>query len=176
MSEPRAVISECGSYRYALRRDVEPGPELVGRETAYSFHETALFVMLNPSTADAERDDATVRRCVGFARREGFGALAIANLYGLRSREPRALRDAEDPVGPENDEWIVRLAGESALVIAAWGQSAWARPRRVAEVCTLLREVKPPIVCLGRTKAGDPRHPLYVPRDRELEDFDVAAR
>ena len=90
--ERAAVISKCGAYRYSLTRKWSDAPLLS-------------FVMLNPSTADAKEDDPTIRRCIGFARREGAGGLIVANLYALRSSSPEALWAARDPIGPQNRRW-----------------------------------------------------------------------
>jgi hypothetical protein len=117
-----------------------------------------LFVMLNPSTADASRDDPTIRRCVGFAKAWGFGALSVANLFALRSTDPSVLLSAQDPVGPDNDAMILELARKASLVVAAWGAHKVAA-RRAAAVQSLL----PKAVCLGLTSSGQPRHPLYAP-------------
>ena len=147
-----ATISDCGIYRYSLSR------EWLGGDG------TVLFVMLNPSTADASVDDPTIRRCIGFAQRWGYARLTVGNLYAYRATDPRELDDAAgagvDPVGPENDDWLLRLSGGADEVIAAWGTKASAARearvlRRLAPWCT--------INCLGTTKSGQPKHPLYLP-------------
>lgn len=148
-----AVISECGRYRYALTR----GDWLDGEGTV-------LFVMLNPSTADAAADDPTIRRCIRFARDWGFARLTVANLYALRAADPAALLSATDPVGPENDYWLDRLAGEATEVIAAWGAHRYAE-RRSDHVRKLVEFQAGAMRCLGQTKQLAPRHPLYVRAD-----------
>ena len=145
-SRSDARISQCGTYRYALWRRWAAGPQV-------------LFVMLNPSTADQTRDDPTIRRCIGFAARWGFGALAVGNLFAYRTASPHALRRAQQPVGRANDRWLRRLASESARVIAAWGNEG-ARLGRDAEVRALLG----PLYVLALTRRGQPRHPLYLPK------------
>ena len=115
------------------------------------------FVGLNPSTADASRDDPTLRRCMSFARERGFGGVSLGNLFALRATNPRTLREVEDPVGPRNDLWLKRLADEASLVVAAWGTRGRLGGRDAA-VLPLLGQVS----CLGVTQQGDPRHPLYV--------------
>lgn len=157
-----AVISDDGLYRYALERrwdddtllDPEPAAPLT-------------FVMLNPSTADAELDDPTIRRCVGFARAVGAQALAVVNLYAYRATKPADLWRAADPVGPRNDDVLTAYA-EAALeaelpLVAAWG--AHARPDRVAAVLELVAAAGAQLTALGVTTAGAPRHPLYLPAD-----------
>jgi hypothetical protein len=138
-----AVISPCRRYRFALWRRWNCGPQV-------------LFVLLNPSTADETADDPTVRRCLGFARSWGFAALAVGNLFALRSTSPAELSACVDPVGPDNDRWLLRLSDESALVVAAWGNYGRLLGRGHA-VSNLL----PDLHILGLTRRGEPRHPLY---------------
>lgn len=149
-----ATFSKCGRYRYALHRDARLGGE-----------GDVLFVMLNPSTADATKNDPTTRRCIGFAQRWGFARLVIANLYAYRATVPVQLRQVEDPVGPDNDEWIERLAQNAAEVIVAWGAFADASEDRIADVVRLIERTRVPR-CLGVTQSGRPRHPLYVRYDQ----------
>jgi hypothetical protein len=117
-----------------------------------------LFVALNPSTADEISDDATVRRCIGFAKSWGFGKLVIANLFAFRSTDPTILAGAVDPVGPRNDWWLKALSERSSLTIAAWGVHG-SLYRRSEQVLPQLRNIHH----LGRTQQGHPRHPLYLP-------------
>lgn len=153
-----AVLSPCALYRYRLGRTWD--------ETL----RPAVFVMLNPSTADAARDDPTIRRCVGFAKSWGCGGIVVVNLYGWRSADSRALRAAADPVGPDNDRHIRAAAEQGHPVVAAWG-SVGKPESRVRRVRELLAEVGVPVKCLGLTKFGGPRHPLYVRADAALLDY-----
>src|SRR5690349_3088795 len=107
-SMERGMVAH-GRYRYRLWRCWLPGAA------------TAVWVMLNPSTADDVRDDATIRRCLALTRAWGFGALEVVNLYGLRATDPAALRVARDPVGPDNDEAVAGAARRGDAVFAAWG-------------------------------------------------------
>ena len=118
-------------------------------------------VMLNPSTADAAVLDPTVRRCVGYARAWGFGALEVVNLFAWRSTDPRALARVADPVGPENDGAILAAAWCAELVVAAWGVHGrlGGRGRRVART---LAAAGVELAALATTGAGEPRHPLYL--------------
>ncbi|GJH04995.1 DUF1643 domain-containing protein [Paraburkholderia terrae] len=160
-----AVISECGTYRYLLTR---PAP--VGLEFEQPCVGTALFVMLNPSTADASIDDPTIRRCKSFAYRWGCNGIAVVNLYGLRSPSPTDLWMHVDPVGPDNDMWLRTAAREHETVVFAWGANA--RPDRVREVYEIFRPgTHRKILCLGTTKDGSPRHPLYVRADQPLIEW-----
>jgi hypothetical protein len=114
--------------------------------------------MLNPATADEINDDPTIRRCLGFARSWGFGALAVGNLFAFRTPSPALLRSAPEPIGEKNDEWLVRLRAESDLAVAAWGDHGRFLRRGAA-----VRAALPALHHLGLTKLGEPRHPLYLP-------------
>jgi hypothetical protein len=141
-----ATFSPCRTWRYSLSRDA-CGDAAGG---------SVVFVGLNPSTADERRDDPTIRRCIGFARRWGFGQLDVVNLYAFCSTDPRVLRVAADAVGLENDRVLRQVLFRADLVVCAWGNAA--DPRRAAEVLDWIGAPH----CLGRTKHGSPRHPLYV--------------
>lgn len=148
-----AKISDCGLFRYELTRRWGDGP-------------TCTFVMLNPSTADASVDDPTIRRCIGFAKREGCGALKVVNLFAYRATKPTALLTATDPEGPENGNALVSAVADSdGPVIAAWG--AWPGARGAGRAA--IKRFSDKLQCLGRTKDGWPRHPLYVRADEPLQ-------
>ena len=150
-----AVMDVSGEYRYRLWRSWDSERPLM------------LMVMLNPSTADHEADDNTVRRCLAFARREGCGSLEVVNLFALRSSEPAALYGHPDPVGPANDEVIAEAAARCDTLVAAWGAHGRLQGRSGA-VRRLLRAVGKPVWCLRVTKGGEPGHPLYVPAKAPL--------
>jgi hypothetical protein len=141
-----AYLSPCRTWRYSLTR--EPAPQ--------TGEGTVVFIGLNPSTADEGRDDPTIRRCIGFARGWGFARLEVLNLFAFRATKPTALLDADDPVGPDNDSTIATVLRAADLVVCAWG--AFPNGERSAHV---LKLVAVPY-CLGVTKNGSPRHPLYV--------------
>lgn len=145
-----AVFSPCGTYRYLLQRSWDIRLKAV------------CFLMLNPSTADASQDDPTVRRCLGFAARLGFGQIEIVNLFALRTTDPAKLREHHDPIGPENDEQIVAAAHICDTTICAWGTNGTYQGRDKV-VLTLLRDngIKPHALRLS--KRGHPAHPLYLP-------------
>jgi hypothetical protein len=115
--------------------------------------------MLNPSTADAERDDPTVRRCIGYARSWGYGALTAVNLFAYRCTDPRDLRRVEDPVGPENDRHLLAVRERFPVLIAAWGNWGRLHGRRDSVMCLLSSESS--LYCLGVTRSGYPLHPLH---------------
>jgi hypothetical protein len=143
--QTRAQLSICRRYRFALWRRWAAGPQV-------------LFVMLNPSTADETEDDPTIRRCIGFARSWGFGGLAVGNLFAFRTPSPVLLRSAPEPVGKNNDNWLLRLLAESELAVAAWGNHGRFLGRSDA-----IRATLPMLHILGITSLGEPRHPLYLP-------------
>lgn len=156
-----AKISECGKYRYLLTRPA----------TAQSERGTALFVMLNPSTADSDVDDPTIRRCRGFAEQWGCNGIVVANLYAYRATNPKELKKPDDPIGPENDRHLHKLALEFEDVVFAWGSNAPAD--RAAQVADIFQRYGRRIWCLGATKAGAPRHPLYIPYSQSLIPWPV---
>ncbi len=153
-----AVLSDDLRYRYSLWRTWDATKPAV------------LFVMLNPSTADADVDDPTIRRCIGFARRWGYGGIYVWNLYGYRATDPAELDAADDPIGRENEDhlWEILQDGNVGRIIAAWG----AKPGRGRYVHREISVRYGPLYdrevhALGLTKDGHPRHPLYVRGDVE---------
>jgi hypothetical protein len=157
-----AVVSGCGKYRYYLHRRLGEG------------RRAATFIMLNPSTADHEVDDPTIRKVMGFASRWGCDELHVVNLFAFRATRPADLRAATDPVGSENREWLrrgVELACDGR-VICAWGTHG-AYLGQDEAVLGWIRGICRP-TCLGLTRDGRPRHPLYVPYSAELTAFDPA--
>ncbi len=144
-----AVYSDCERYRYALTRIWDE----VGSRV--------LFVMLNPSTATEIRNDPTVERCERRARALGFGAFRVCNIFAWRATDPREMRAADDPVGPENDAAILEGADWADRIICAWGTHG-AHLDRGPAVERLLRGTGRPLYHLGLTRAGHPKHPLYI--------------
>ena len=145
-----AVYSDCERYRYSLTRIWEPAGKRVN------------FVMLNPSTATEVQNDPTVERCERRARALGYGSFAVTNIFAWRDTDPKAMRAAADPVGPANDDAIAESATWANDVIAAWGTHG-AHLDRGATVAILLRDTGKPLFHLGLSKAGHPKHPLYLP-------------
>jgi hypothetical protein len=127
--------------------------------------------MLNPSTADADHDDPTIKRCIGFAKREGFGRLEIVNLFGFMATEPALLFASADPVGDDNDAEVGLALSRAKTVIIAWGNHGAADSERSAVVLDLVAGSGKPVKCFGLTAAGHPKHPLYLPADVELVPF-----
>lgn len=156
--EKHALLSPCCQYRWQLWRIWNN--ELPG----------CVFIGLNPSTADETTDDPTIRRCIRFATDWGYGSLVMLNAYAFRATEPKVMKAASDPIGKDNNS-ALRLPSQSAIdnggiVIAAWGSHC--DEEREAEVCRLIDRK---IHCLGRTKAGRPKHPLYLRADTKPELF-----
>lgn len=133
-----------------------------------------VWVMLNPSTADAMADDPTIRRCTSFAKREQAGGIVVVNLFALRSTDPRALLHHDDPVGPVNDVFIRHAVQGAHRVIAAWG-AAGVQHGRGQRVAQMLAGRGVEVCCFGTTSTGQPRHPLYLPAKAELERLGLAS-
>ncbi len=145
-----AIISDYGLYRYELRKIWQPKNGWV------------CWVLLNPSTADANQEDPTIRRCMSFAERWGYGGIVVANLFAYRATDPKKMLAAEDPIGPENDWYIERLSFEADLTVCGWGNHG-THLNRATDVWKLL--TKPHH--LGLTKTEQPKHPLYLKGDLE---------
>jgi len=151
-----AIYSDCESYRYALTREWDKN----GRR--------ALFIMLNPSTATEVQNDPTVERCERRARALGFGAFRVTNIFAWRDTDPKKMRAAADPVGPENDAAILESCPWADQIIAGWGAHG-AHHDRGGQVEALLRQSGRPVYHLGLTKAGHPKHPLYIAYTQQPE-------
>lgn len=153
-----------GPYRYRLDRLA------MGRDNG----KVATFVMLNPSTADASKDDPTIRRCLAFARAFDCARLVVVNLYAWRETTPRKLFFARacghDIVGPENDAEIVRACSAPGRIIAAWGDHADRDRKRVEHVRDLMVGAGD-VWMLGRCQGGQPRHPLMIMSGMDLARF-----
>jgi hypothetical protein len=148
-------------YRYWLRR------------TWDGILPVMVWIMLNPSTADDQIDDPTIQACMDFARRNGYGGILVINLFAFRSPHPKVMKEAEDPIGPNNDNFILDVvsttAREGGCVIAAWGTGGSHLDRDLA-VVALLEAHGVEVMCFGKTKDGHPKHPLArglhrIPRD-----------
>ena len=150
----RTTFSPDRRYRYTLARDWMFGQGVV------------LFVLLNPSTADENHNDPTIRRCISFAQDWGYRGLLVGELFGIRSTDPRVLKSDPDPIGPDNDRFLQAMAQEAALVVFAWGN--WGKVRnRSAQVAAMFTGAK----CFGITAQGEPIHPLYQARTAALIPF-----
>ena len=144
-----AVYSDCENYRYSLTRIWDPHGE------------RAAFIMLNPSTATEVQNDPTVERCERRARALGFGAFCVTNIFAWRDTDPKKMRKAVDPIGPENDAAIRDACDWADQIVAAWGTHG-EHLNRGPQVEEILRSTNFPVYHLGLSKAGHPKHPLYI--------------
>lgn len=153
-----ARLSPCGRYRYWLTR-VWGDPE-----------DLLVWLMLNPSTASAEKDDPTIRKCIGFAQVHGYGAIAVVNLFSIRETHPKNLVGLPEAslVGPEDELWL-RHWLPHATVVCAWGQHAALKRPIARRVATLKPLLPRGTWCLGRCSDGSPKHPLMPSYDTRLE-------
>ncbi len=142
-----AVFSPCRRWRYELWRQWSSDP-------------FCMFIGLNPSTADENLDDPTVRRCIRYARDWGYGALCMTNIFAWRDTDPKKMKAQADPIGKENNHTLSYRAGQAGIVIAAWGTHGAHLGRHDA-----VRELLPQLHALKITKDGFPNHPLYLPLD-----------
>ncbi len=176
-----ALFSTDRRYRYTLERRWD--------ESRWP----AMFCCLNPSVADETRNDPTVTRCINYARAWGYGGLLMLNIFAYRGTDPKVLKQAEDPVGPENDYWIRKSAERAGIILCAWGNHGLLK-NRGSEVARLLQREEPLAIGmqvpagtlvttqftaikglhhLGLTGANQPRHPLYLKGDLKPERWEV---
>lgn len=157
-----AVFSDDGRYRYSLSREWDLRGEQV------------CWIMLNPSIAGDERDDPTIRRCMGFARKWGYGGIVVVNLFAAIATFPADLAKMKDPVGPHNDEAILQ-AIKGRRVVCAWGnlgpwlRSNWHRDMTVATM--VIDTARTNAHCLGLTKFGYPQHPVRLAGSKTMKPF-----
>jgi hypothetical protein len=165
--ERSSIFDSTLTYRYSLQR-CWPDPLLDNR----SIEQKVAFMMLNPSRADSERDDPTIRACMQFARTWGYSILEVVNLFAYRTPHPHHLMQASDPMGPDNQQYWLTAAATSQQIILAWGNAgAWQAQDRVALQTLTPHQDK--LFCLGLNQSGQPRHPLYVPRNTLPQPFTV---
>eukprot|EP00762_Andalucia_godoyi_P003659 ANDGO_00630.mRNA.1 hypothetical protein len=156
----KAVFDDSKKYRYVLYRiwdDSKP---------------QAVFIMLNPSTADETQDDPTIRRSIDLARTWGCGAMIAVNIFALRSTNPKGLRTVTDPVGPQNDTYIASHCVEAHRILVAWGNHGvfLERGRQVEEMLKRIGCLQK-VFCFGYTMVGTPKHPLYLRKDAPIYAF-----
>lgn len=145
-----AIFSPCRSYRYLLWRRW-------GDDWSSNY---AMFVGLNPSTADEANDDPTIRRCINFAKSWSYSGLCMANLFAYRATNPKDMLAVDDPIGEENDRYLLQYAANAGVVIAAWGNHG-THGGRYAQIKRMISNLH----CLKVTKTGMPSHPLYLRQD-----------
>lgn len=161
-----AALSPCGQYRYQLVRVWDWNKPLLS------------WILLNPSVADAETDDATVRRLIGFADDHGFGGIVVRNVFAWRATDPCALGRAVDPIGVDNSRYLQAAAWHEVTVLG-WGAHGDRYPHQIARtVATIVRACQrrgTQLAVLEWTAGGQPKHPLRLPADTQLDIIDLAA-
>jgi hypothetical protein len=162
-----AELSECGRYRYRLWRTWDPSLP------------RAVFVMLNPSTADASKDDPTIRKCIGFAKRWGCGSIEVVNLFPIRATDPRDIDTTSRAAEVTNRQWMHGSLGDPRVLrVVAWGAASRA-PRYVRDLLAAqsrwIAANFSGLQCLGPTKGGEPRHPLMLAYSTQHQAWPVAS-
>lgn len=184
-----AIISPDGQYRYMLDRewrgsharenwrwlmDGRGKIALDGAGAELGEPKPCIFVMLNPSTADADQDDPTIRKCVGFAKRWMFERIVVLNLFALRATDPKVILATShdgrsvDPVGFRNEENFHEICDDAGRIVCAWGAHG-GHLQQDETVLGWLHGYK--LHCLGTTKNGNPKHPLYVRYETPLQEY-----
>lgn len=163
-----AIISPCGLYRYRLERHWPHGADLYGQTTV---------IMVNPSTADAEKDDATIRKLIGFGANK-WANIVVGNLFAFRATDVRELATAADPIGPENDAHLAQMIAEAFRLIFAWGPTS-KLPKRLRTRWRTVYQMavdagKEPLSIGPTAKDGHPCHPLMLPYSSELQPWKPA--
>lgn len=154
-TETGAIFSPCEKYRYILWR------------TWDYWLPKAVFIGLNPSTADAYKDDPTVAKCQRYARSwGGYGGIVMLNIFAFRATDPGVMKKCPEPVGQDNDEWIKFITKDAPLVVAKWGNHGQ-HLGRSAVVCSYLKSLK----CLDTSKTGEPKHVLYLRGDLMYQNY-----
>lgn len=157
MTQRSAVLSECGNYRFQLMRGLD-------REEykTTTIPGAVAWILNNPSTADHEVDDPTVRRAWAFTLRWGYGAMMFVNTNPYRATDPKLAKVPDEQVLLANDSWLAYAMGQCPLVVAAWGDKA---NKELARRAVAVVHPIGPLYCLGQTQLDNPRHPLYLPGD-----------
>jgi len=154
-----AILSDDRKHRFILTRTWDADRPQV------------LFIGVNPSTADENNDDPTIRRCIGFAKRWDFGGLMMANLFSIRATDPKEMKASDEPNLEINDLWLKNAATKCSFVVAAWGNHG-KHLNRDKEVRELMRVYEVPLFCFGITKSKQPLHPLYQKNDAKLYGYE----
>jgi len=166
-AQEKENISQSDTYDY-VSKGADFSPDKIYRYSLWRIWDAnkpfVLFIGLNPSTADENEDDPTIRRCINFARSWGYGGLYMANLFALRATDPEEMKSHERPVGEDNDKVLMELAKKAGLIVCAWGTHG-THLSQENHVYELLKTYN--LMCLGTTNNGHPRHPLYVKSDME---------
>lgn len=169
------LFSPNRKYRYALWREWDLDLLTGCADDAEHAGEFLMVVGLNPSTADEKKDDPTLRRCIDFAKRWGFEALCMTNLFAWRATKPRELLKIADPVGPENDITLIKVAKEAGMILCAWGGEGklGGRATVVTNMLAAPYAGGKDLMALRLIKDGSPEHPLYMPAETKPITFKV---
>ena len=143
-----AVLSKDRKYRYVLSRIWDETEPMV------------MFIGLNPSTADEAKDDPTLRRCINYAKMWGYGGIYMLNLFAFRATKPKDMLHTEEPIGDENDKYLLEYSSISDKIICAWGDNGSYKDRS-SEIRMKFKNLD----CLALNKSGEPSHPLYLKKD-----------
>lgn len=149
-----AILSEDRKYRYVLLREWDSQLPKI------------MFIGLNPSTADENQDDPTIRRCIAFAKSFDYGGFYMLNLFAYRSTSPSKLREVDDPIGEDNDNFLLDYISKVDQVVACWGNHGSYKGRSLE-----IRNKLSALFCFGANKTGEPKHPLYVKSDVKLKEY-----
>lgn len=153
VSVNEAIFSPCGAYRYALWRLWDHQKSFI------------MFVGLNPSLADADSDDPTIRRVKRFAREWGYGGVYVLNLFAYVTPYPQLLFQASHPIGHLNDHYLRFFGGACDEIVFCWGSSdTRGRSEKVMRMFPRAR-------CIQKNKNGSPRHPLYIAAKENLKVY-----
>ncbi len=146
----------CGCYRYHLER------------TWDSTGKKCVFIMLNPSKANGVEDDPTIKKCIKYAKLWGYGSLEVVNLFAYRSTDKSKIKNAGDPIGKENKDYIIKTAKNADLVVAAWGNDGIYK-KQSKKVLELLKKEGIQVHCIELTNKKEPSHPLYLRKNLKPE-------
>lgn len=162
------LFSPDRKYRYALWRRFEQPYEMLTEYSPTTMRDGyVMFIGLNPSTADENKDDPTLRRCIDFAKRWGYCELCMTNLFGFRATQPRDMLKTANPIGADNDITLLRVAKEAAMILCAWGGEGkfGGRDEVVADMLTRPYAGQKDLMALRLISDGSPEHPLYIPAE-----------
>ena len=152
--EKDAIISKCGNYRYSLSRIWDKDKPLV------------MFLMFNPSTADTDRDDPTIRKCIGYAKNWGYGGILVGNLFAFRSSDPLDLLYSDNPIGKHNGEYLEKMFDKSSIIIFAWGNQKILDKIYDGPFKDFSKNKnREKYYYLELSKRGTPKHPLYLKKE-----------
>ncbi len=161
-----AIFSECGTFRYRLERDLNQSGPIVA------------ILGVNPSTADAETDDQTIRKDIGFGQRLGWSRIIKGNKFAFCAKDVNALRTAADPIGPENNGHLEQIMRDADIIVAAWGPLAKLPNHlriRYRKILVIADRVGKPLMCFGTAQDGQPRHTLMLSYETKLAVWRKAA-